>query len=106
MASGLANTDGAAIELLQKHPIAMPSVRSGLRQMTDRYLASTLTAAQRARLTLVEVDSIPVIINLVREHGHLSILPEQSVSRIADPPAPSPSAARARHTQSPPSAPW
>ncbi len=87
VASGLANTDGAAIELLLKHPIAMPSVRSGLRQMTDRYLVSTLTAAQRARLTLVEVDSIPVIINLVREHGHLSILPEQSVSRIADPPA-------------------
>ncbi len=87
VASGLANTDGAAIELLQKLPIAMPSVRSGLRQMTDRYLASTLTAAQRARLTLVEVDSIPVIINLVREHSHLSILPEQSVSRIADPPA-------------------
>ncbi len=87
VASGLANTDEAAIELLLKHPIAMPSVRSGLRQMTDRYLASTLTAAQRARLTLVEVDSIPVIINLVREHGHLSILPEQSVSRIADPPA-------------------
>ncbi len=87
VASGLASTDEAAIELLQKHPIAMPSVRSGLRQMTDRYLASTLTAAQRARLTLVEVDSIPVIINLVREHGHLSILPEQSVSRIADPPA-------------------
>ncbi|MBB3975417.1 DNA-binding transcriptional LysR family regulator [Rhizobium azooxidifex] len=73
-------------ELLHKLPIAVPSVRSGLRQMTDLYLASTLSAAERARLTLVEVDSIPVIINLVREHGHLSILPEQSVSRIADPP--------------------
>ncbi|SOC40372.1 DNA-binding transcriptional LysR family regulator [Rhizobium subbaraonis] len=87
LALGRKGTQEDATELLQKHPIAMPSVRSGLRQMTDRYIANTLSASERARLTLVEVDSIPVIINLVREHGHLSILPEQSVSRIADSPA-------------------
>lgn len=87
LALGRNGTQEDVTALLQKHPIAMPSVRSGLRQMTDRYLASTLSASDRARLTLVEVDSIPVIINLVREHGHLSILPEQSVSRIVDPPA-------------------
>ena len=46
-----------------------------------------LTAAERARLTLVEVDSIPIIINLVQEHGFLSVLPEQSVSNIPAPPA-------------------
>lgn len=73
--------------LLLQHPIAVPSVRSGLRQMTDLYLASTLSPAERTRLTLIEVDSIPVIVNLVREHGYLSILPEQSVARIPDPPA-------------------
>lgn len=72
--------------LLRRHPIAVPSPRSGLRQMTDRFLEATLTPAERAHLTLVEVDSIPVIINLVLRHGHLSVLPAQSVANIDPPP--------------------
>lgn len=72
--------------LLRRYPIAVPSPRSGLRQMTDRFLEATLTSAERARLTLVEVDSIPVIINLVLSHGHLSVLPEHSVANITPPP--------------------
>jgi LysR family nitrogen assimilation transcriptional regulator len=72
--------------LLRRYPIAVPSPRSGLRQMTDRFLEATLTPAERARLTLVEVDSIPVIINLVLSHGHLSVLPEHSVANINPPP--------------------
>jgi len=72
--------------LLRQRPIAGPSARSGLRQMTDRFLEATLSPAERARLTLVEVDSIPVIINLVLDHGHLSILPEHSLANIAPPP--------------------
>ena len=71
--------------LIRSHPVAVPSPRSGLRQMTDRFLEATLSPAERARLTLVEVDSIPVIINLVLRHGHLSVLPEQSVANIAPP---------------------
>lgn len=72
--------------LLCRHPIAVPSPRSGLRQMTDRFLEATLSPAERARLTLVEVDSIPVIINLVLDHGHLSVLPEHSLANISPPP--------------------
>jgi LysR family nitrogen assimilation transcriptional regulator len=72
--------------LLRRYPIAVPSPRSGLRQMTDRFLEATLSPAERARLTLVEVDSIPVIINLVLDHGHLSVLPEHSVANINPPP--------------------
>ncbi|MEW9614727.1 LysR family transcriptional regulator [Shinella sp. S4-D37] len=72
--------------LLRRYPIAVPSPRSGLRQMTDRFLEATLTPAERSRLTLVEVDSIPVIINLVLRHGHLSVLPEHSVANINLPP--------------------
>jgi LysR family transcriptional regulator, nitrogen assimilation regulatory protein len=72
--------------LLGRYPIAVPSPRSGLRQMTDRFLEATLSPAERARLTLVEVDSIPVIINLVLDHGHLSVLPEHSVANINPPP--------------------
>ncbi|WP_432343721.1 LysR family transcriptional regulator [Shinella yambaruensis] len=73
--------------LLCQYPIAVPSPRSGLRQMTDRFLEATLSPAERTRLTLVEVDSIPVIINLVLGHGHLSVLPEHSVANIKPPPA-------------------
>ena len=73
--------------LLKNHPIAVPSPRSGLRQMTDRFLEAALSPAERTRLTLVEVDSIPVIINLVLDHGHLSVLPEHSVANISQPPA-------------------
>ena len=72
--------------LLRRYPIAVPSPRSGLRQMTDRFLEATLSQAERSRLTLVEVDSIPVIINLVLSHGHLSVLPEHSVANINPPP--------------------
>jgi DNA-binding transcriptional LysR family regulator len=54
--------------------------------MTDRFLEATLSPAERSRLTLVEVDSIPVIINLVLDHGHLSVLPEHSVANINPPP--------------------
>jgi DNA-binding transcriptional LysR family regulator len=71
--------------LIRAHPVAVPSPRSGLRQMTDRFLEATLSPAERARLTLVEVDSIPVIINLVLRHGHLSVLPKQSVANVAPP---------------------
>ena len=72
--------------LLCRYPIAVPSPKSGLRQMTDRFLEATLSPAERSRLTLVEVDSIPVIINLVLDHGHLSVLPEHSVANINPPP--------------------
>lgn len=72
--------------LLLSHPLAVPSPRSGLRQVTDRFLADVLSPAERARMTLVEVDSIPVIINLVLHHGYLSVLPEHSVGKIANPP--------------------
>ncbi len=72
--------------LLSRYPIAVPSQRSGLRQMADRFLEATFSPVERARLTLVEVDSIPVIINLVLDHGHLSVLPEHSVAKINPPP--------------------
>ena len=47
----------------------------------------TLDEAERRRITLVEVDSIPVIINLVRQHGYLSVLPQSSLARVHRPPA-------------------
>ncbi len=61
-------------------PLALPSPQSGLRQIANRYLDATFDAAARQRLRLVEVDSIPIILNLVLHHGHAAILPETAVS--------------------------
>lgn len=63
-------------------PIAVPSPRSGLRQIINRLLAETLTEAEMDRLKVIELDSMPVIINLVLRHGAVSVLPSESVARI------------------------
>ncbi|WP_075292154.1 LysR family transcriptional regulator [Pararhizobium arenae] len=74
-------------DILTTHPIAVPSLRSGLRQQATRFLENTLSETERPRLTIAEVDSIPVIINLVLNHGYLSVLPQSSLSRVRNAPA-------------------
>lgn len=73
--------------LLLSNPIAVPSLKSGLRQQATHFIEATLTEQERNRLTLTEVDSIPVILNLVMDHGYLSVLPESSAARVRHPPA-------------------
>jgi len=73
--------------LLQSNPIAVPSLKSGLRQQATRFIEATLSEQERSKLTLTEVDSIPVILNLVMDHGYLSVLPESSASRVRNAPA-------------------
>ncbi|KRD52957.1 hypothetical protein ASE60_10855 [Ensifer sp. Root278] len=86
-ASVLSAFAGDLPRLLAACPIAVPSVRSGLRRETARFLDDTLDETERRRIALVEVDSIPVIINLVAQHGYLSVLPESSLARMHRPPA-------------------
>ncbi|OCP17531.1 MULTISPECIES: LysR family transcriptional regulator [unclassified Ensifer] len=86
-APALSEMAGDLPRLLATCPIAVPSARSGLRREVTRFLEDTLGEAERRRVTLVEVDSIPVIINLVSHHGYLSVLPETSLSRVQRPPA-------------------
>lgn len=86
-APALSEMGGDLPRLLATCPIAVPSARSGLRREVARFLEDTLSEAERRRVTLVEVDSIPVIINLVSHHGYLSVLPETSLSRVQRPPA-------------------
>lgn len=74
-------------DILTSNPIAVPSLRSGLRQQATRFLENTLSETERQRLTIAEVDSIPVIINLVLNHGYLSVLPQSSLSRVRNAPA-------------------
>lgn len=64
-------------------PIAVPSPRSGLRQIINRLLAETLTETELDRLKVIELDSMPVIINLVLHHGAVSVLPSESVAESA-----------------------
>jgi DNA-binding transcriptional LysR family regulator len=73
--------------LLLSNPIAVPSLKSGLRQQATHFIEATLTEQERNRLTLTEVDSIPVILNLVMDHGYLSVLPESSAARVRHAPA-------------------
>ncbi|OBZ93068.1 hypothetical protein ADU59_23575 [Pararhizobium polonicum] len=73
--------------LLLSNPIAVPSLKSGLRQQAAHFIEATLSEQERSRLTLTEVDSIPVILNLVMDHGYLSVLPESSAARVRNAPA-------------------
>ncbi|CAN7434402.1 LysR family transcriptional regulator [Pararhizobium sp. LjRoot238] len=73
--------------LLQANPIAVPSLKSGLRQQAEHFIGETLGEQERNRLTVTEVDSIPVILNLVMNHGYLSMLPESSTARVRNAPA-------------------
>ena len=63
-------------------PLAVPSARSGLRQRINQVLDATLSDIERRALQVIEIDSIPVILNLVLHHGFVSILPQASVRRI------------------------
>lgn len=81
----MAGLRGDMAAFLQRHRLALPSAQSGIRQHAMRYLDSVLGADGSSRLRLTEMDSIPVIINLVTRHGYLSILPEPVVARLPFP---------------------
>jgi len=66
--------------LLMGTPIALPSLKSGLRQKFVRLIGDVLDPAERAELAFVEVDSIPVIANLVVEHGYVALMPQWAIS--------------------------
>ena len=70
--------------ILQSSPIAIPSLRSGLRQTIDQVLTELFDEAGRRQLQIVEIDSIPVIMKMVACHGFVSILPSVSLAALAD----------------------
>jgi len=70
--------------ILTANPIAIPSLRSGLRQTIDQALSELLGEAGRRQLEIVEIDSIPVIMKLVARHGFVSILPSVSLARLPE----------------------
>jgi LysR family transcriptional regulator, nitrogen assimilation regulatory protein len=79
---GVAEGYHSIADALLVAPLAVPSARSGLRQRINRILDEHLNEAERSAVRLIEIDSIPVILNLVLHHGFVSVLPQASVTRI------------------------
>jgi LysR family nitrogen assimilation transcriptional regulator len=80
----IAASGGDLVRLLTTHPMAAPSRRSGLRQKLVALTEDLLTPAEQARVSLVEIDSIPVIANLVLEHGYVALMPESAYRADGD----------------------
>jgi LysR family nitrogen assimilation transcriptional regulator len=69
-----------ALDLLHKHVLAVPSQRSGLRQSIRDVLDTLLAGKRQGALEQVEVDALPIILNLVLEHGYVAVLPRDAIS--------------------------
>lgn len=80
----IAASDGDLVRLMTSHPMASPSRRSGLRQKLEALTEDLLTPAEQARVTLVEIDSVPVIANLVLEHGYVALMPQSAYRADGD----------------------
>lgn len=76
----LLTSDAAAA--VTRHPLVLASPRSGIRQETMRWLEGLLGPERTRAVEILEVEAMPVIINLVAHHGYLSVLPLASVLRL------------------------
>lgn len=68
--------------LFLEAPIALPSLKIGLRQKHEALIRNILKPEEKSSLTFVEVDSIPVIANLILDHGYVSLLPQWAIQGL------------------------
>jgi LysR family nitrogen assimilation transcriptional regulator len=68
--------------LIDRHLVAVPSLRSGLRHKVSEALEPFLGGEDRAAARLVEVDALSIIVNLVLDHGYLTVLPLDAVAAL------------------------
>lgn len=73
---------GSVTEALNRGLVALPTARSGLRNAVKDLLNERRGRSDQTPENFTEIDSIPVIINLVRDHGYLSVMPRVSVEGI------------------------
>lgn len=73
---------GRIADVLRGARIVLPSPKSGLRQIVSGLLETTMTEEERDALDIVDLDSMPVILNLVARHGAVSIVPSESLSGL------------------------
>lgn len=81
--SALMASAPSARALIGAHRIAVPSIRSGLRQQIDDALHPLVGNDVDAPAKLVEVDALSIILNLVLDHGYLSVLPIDAVASLS-----------------------
>jgi LysR family transcriptional regulator, nitrogen assimilation regulatory protein len=62
--------------------LVLPSQRAGIRQAADQYLRQVIATGTYVPKRIVEVDSVPVIVNMVVRHNCLSVLPQSAVERL------------------------
>jgi LysR family nitrogen assimilation transcriptional regulator len=67
-------------DVLRRFPLALPSRRTGLGQAAHKVLAQLLTQAETDALSITEIDSIPIIANLMLDFGFVSVLPESALA--------------------------
>lgn len=67
-----------AADVLLDAPVAVPSLRSGLRGIVNAIVAEGHPRIDRTPANFTEIDSISVIFNLVTRHGFVSVLPLSS----------------------------
>jgi DNA-binding transcriptional LysR family regulator len=67
-------------EILRTTPLALTSRRTGLRQSVDRLLGEILPRSAFDMLSIAEIDSIPVVVNLMLDFGYVSILPASALN--------------------------
>lgn len=65
--------------LLLTTPAALLSLKSSLRQKFIALMEDVLSESERERVSFVEADSMPVVANLIHDHGYLTLLPEHSL---------------------------
>lgn len=74
----------APATVLMTEKVAVPTRRSGLRQTVMR-LIGPQAPGERTPPNFVEIDSIPVIVNLVTRHGYVTVLPVASTMALPAP---------------------
>lgn len=70
--------------ILSQRPFVLQSRRSGLRQKAESFLNAYAVPDWRARIPVVEVDSLPVVVNMVGSCKYRSLLPHSVALTIAD----------------------
>lgn len=73
---------GSIADLMTGLPLAVTSLKSGLRQKLTEIMDSHLAVDQKEKVKILEIDSLPTIINLVIDYGYASVLPKSSVEYI------------------------
>ncbi|MBS0223861.1 MAG: LysR family transcriptional regulator [Proteobacteria bacterium] len=70
--------------LLLTTPVALLSLKSSLRQKFLALMEDVLTESERERVSFLEVDSMPVVANLIHDYGYLTLLPEHSLGALVN----------------------